>query len=416
MEITHFSTTVIQGLGLCSSRALQSHVTRIKHGDDYTGSNPTRFGSIVHEVAELVHQYDGKGEASPDPNEIFDEVWRKHYLVDYDYYELGRDQIAGFIDRTLYERDGITIATEFPFILDLVELQLWPIPVDVTFKQRSAFVKKICKKVKDRGGVPVVSMIDRVDRVSETQLEVFDYKTNMMQFTTDQVDNSIQLALYDMAVRSHWPDTEDVKCTFDLFRHGRQSTIFDEHRIETIRSHMINLWHQVHGWDEPLRTLNQYCGWCEYKQNCPVYAKAVGGELIHPFVDDASIADAFTEHTKLKQVEKLAKNRAAEYGAVIMAAIMDDNDGEPVSLDDGRELYLQANPRYEYPMMDVLPILKKGKALAWLLQAGKLSRPNLDRAAKGHKLADEIKSTLVTTYASPSLKARKKSTKTRIST
>lgn len=412
MELTHFSTTVIQGLDLCADRALKGHANRIKHGDDFTGSNPTRFGSIVHEVAELVHRFDARGEASPDPTELFDQVWRDHYLTDYEYYDLGRDQVSDFIDRTLFDRNGVTIATEFPFIIDLVELQVWPIPTEnrqgkVSASYRKKFIQRTCKKIKDRGGVPVVSMMDRIDRVSETELEIFDYKTNAMQFTTDQVENSVQLALYDMAVRAHWPETEEVKCTFDLFRHGRQATVFDDRRREALRSHMINLWYQVHNWDKVLPTLNQFCGWCDFKQDCPVYANAVAGKLIHPFVDDAPLVEVYDEYTKLKQVEKLARERASEYGAVIMAAIVDDNDGSPVPLDEDRELYLQTNPRYEYPMMDVLPILKKGKALSWLLQAGKISKPSLDRAAKGHKLADQITATLVTTYASPTIKARK---------
>lgn len=409
MQIPWFSTTVIQGLDLCGWRALTQHELRIEYGDDFTGSNPTRFGSIVHEVAETVHRLDAEGEASPDPTDLFDQIWRNHHLTDFDYFTLGRDQVSDFIDRTLFDRNGVTIATEWPFIIDMVQLQVWPIPVDVTTKKRKAFIKRTCKKVKDRGGVPVISMIDRIDRVSDTEYEIYDYKTNAMPFTTDEVENSIQLALYDMAVKSHWSEAEEVKCTFDMFRHGRQSTIFDEHRIEAIRVYIINLWHQVHNWDgDPLRTLNKYCGWCDFKQDCPVYAEALSGSLVHPFAADSmDIGEVFDEFTKLKMVEKLAKERAKEYGAVIMTGIMDENDGDPLPLDDERELYLQLNPRYDYPMNLVLPILRDGGALSWLKQVAKLSRPGLDRAMKGHKLADEIAPLLNTSFASPSIKMRK---------
>ena len=129
MKVKQFSTTVIQGLALCPDRALTDHLIRLEHGDDYTGSNPTRFGSIVHEVAEVAHQYDQAGEASPPPTEIFDEVWRRHFLVDFDYHDSGRDLISAFIDRTLFDRNGVTVATEWPFIIDIIEMEVIPIPI-----------------------------------------------------------------------------------------------------------------------------------------------------------------------------------------------------------------------------------------------------------------------------------------------
>lgn len=412
MEIPWFSTTSIQGLDLCVFRTLEQHRLRIIHGDDFTGSNPTRFGSIVHEVAQKVHNYDKDGKASPDPVDIFNDIWRHHHLTDFSYYDLGRDSITDFIDRTLYDRNGVTIATEWPFIIDLVELQVWPIPVDVTTAKRKSFIKRICKKVKDRGGVPVISMIDRIDRVSETEYEVYDYKTNAQPFTTAQVEESIQLALYDMAVRSHWSEAEDIKCTFDLLRHGRQSTIFTFERTETIRNYIINLWHQVHEWDEDnlSRTLNSFCGWCDFKEDCPVYSDAIKGKLIHPHASKGlSLAEIYSEYTDLRTIQKLAETRAKEFGATIMTAIIEDNDGDPVALKDeeGRELYLQLNPRYEYPPESIIPILQEIGSISWLKWCGKISRPGLEKLIKASPHKERIQKTLLTTYASPSIKARK---------
>ena len=411
MDIPWFSTTSIQGLDLCAFRALESHKERIEHGDDFTGSNPTRFGSIVHEVAQEVHRLDQAGKASPDPVDIFDDVWRRHHLTDFSYYDFGRDSITDFIDRTLFDRNGVTIATEWPFIIDLVELQVWPIPVDVTPIKRKAFIKKTCKKITDRGGVPVISMIDRIDHVDGDEYEIFDYKTNAIPFTTDQVEESIQLALYHMAVQSWWGTGEDlnIKCVFDLLRHGRQSTIFTPERIETIRQYIINLWAQVHAWDEPLRTLNTFCGWCDYRETCSVYKSAIHGDLINSYAPDGlSISTVYAEFAELKIVQKLADTRAKEFGSVLMAHIMDDdNDGKPIPIGDDKEVYLQLNPRYEYPPASVIPILQEIGSISWLKWCGKISRPGLDKLIKAHPDKDRIQRTLLTTFASPSLKSRK---------
>lgn len=411
MDIPWFSTTVIQGLELCAVRALVGHEERIEHGDDFTGSNPTRFGSIVHEVAEVVHEYDAKGDASPEPLDVFDDVWRRHHLTDQDYFSLGRGAIEAFIDRTLFERNGVTIATEWPFIIDLVEMEVHPIPVDLPLAKRKAFLVRTCKRIKKRGGVPVISMIDRIDRVSKTELEIFDYKTNAQPFTRYQVEESIQLALYDMAVRAHWPKVKEVLCTFDLFRHGRQATRFPDEDRERIRAYIINLWHQVHEWDEPVPSLNAFCGWCDYRYDCEVYAQAVEGELLNEFAPEGlSVAELWEEYQLVKNVEKLAKARASAFGAVIVGTITDDNDGEPLPVDDEHEIYLQLNPRYEYPIESVLPILQREGAVSMLKWAGSISRPGLDKLIKAHPAKDEIESKLLTTFASPSLRKRKRKT------
>ncbi len=415
MEIPWFSTTSIQGLDLCAYKALEEHAQRIEHGDDFTGSNPTRFGSIVHEVAQEVHKFDKEGKASPDPVDVFDDIWRRHHLTDFSYFDLGRDSITAFIDRTLFDRNGVTVATEWPFIIDLVELEVWPIPTDVTPAKRKKFIERICKKVRDRGGVPVISMIDRIDKVSDEEYEIYDYKTNAQPFTTEQVEQSIQLALYDMAVRSYWVSDDDkdveIKCVFDLFRHGRQATIFAPEDVETIRKYIINLWHQVHSWDEPLRTLNTFCGWCNFREDCPVYEKAIHGKLISSFAPDGLLMEeVYAEFDLLRNVEKLAKTRKEEFGKTIMTAIMENNDGDPLPMEDeeDRELYLQLNPRYEYPPEAVIPILQKIGSVSWLKWCAKISRPALEKLIKAHEYKDRIQSTLITTFASPSVKVRKR--------
>jgi hypothetical protein len=90
------------------------------------GSDPTRFGSIVHDVCEAFHevQMSGRGEL-PAPIDLFEEIWAEHKLADFEYFLLGRTEIEAFLDRTLYERNGDTIATELPFLYDVKTGRIW---------------------------------------------------------------------------------------------------------------------------------------------------------------------------------------------------------------------------------------------------------------------------------------------------
>lgn len=404
MEIPYLSTTLIKNWPICQLRALQSHLIRVEEGDGDWGSLPTRFGTIVHDVAEEMHKLDMEGKTA-DPLEMFDKLWRSSHLADFDYYEFGRSSIAEFIDRTLFHREGVTIATEFGFILDLVDMVVVP----TEGLSRDEFLAE-CKKITDRGGIPVASKIDRVDRISKTKLEVYDYKTNRQPFTRSEVDNSEQLALYHMAAQAMWPEVKEIRCVFDMLRHGRFPTVFDQDRLDTIHAFIINIWYQIQEADYPVPELNQYCGWCEYKEKCPVYAEALAGDLTHPYApgDDMSTEELWKIYQDLKAVSKHADYRAKEFAQTIQARLVKDNGGKPLPLNGEKEIYLQLNPRYEYPIEDVYAVLKKHKAVSLLTRCAKVSKPNLERALRGRvKLKEQISPLLKKSFASPTLRTRK---------
>lgn len=403
MEIPYFGTTVINGLALCPDQAITDHLRRIEEGNDDLGSNPTRFGTIVHEVAEIAHKYDSLGEACPDPIDIFDDVWRKHHLTDFDYHTIGRDNVAAFIDRTLFNRNGVTIATEWKFVIDLNTMEVTPLS-----GMTKAKVNKLLARIRKNGGVPVVSMIDRIDKISDDEYEVYDYKTNIIPFTRDEVDESKQLCIYSMAVKSHFA-AENVKCIYDLFRHGRQSTEFSDEDTEAIRSYIVNLWFTVKEWEFAAAELNQYCCWCNKRLVCPIYIAATEGLLMHAWApgDDVTDQQLFNELQSLKDQAKVIDKRVKEFDSAIMARIQ-HNEGKPIDLGTGEEVYLMTNPRYEYPISSVIPILQAHRAISVLKFCGSVSKPQLDRHLKGRdKLQTEIEATLVTNFVKPTVKKRK---------
>ena len=51
------------------------------------------------------------------------------------------------------------------------------------------------------GRFDVVGFIDRVDAVDDETVRVIDYKSNRLLFTDEEVDQSLQMSLYDVAVQ-----------------------------------------------------------------------------------------------------------------------------------------------------------------------------------------------------------------------
>lgn len=404
MDVRYLSTTLIKNYPICGVRALDGHLKRLEEGDGEWGSNPTRFGTVVHDVAEEMHQLDMKGKTA-DPMQLFDKHWRLSNLSDFDYYEFGRETIAEFIDRTLYNRNGVTIATEFGFILDLVDGGVWP-----TADMSKSEFDKTCAKIVKKGGVPVASKIDRIDRLPDGSLEIFDYKTNRQPFTRSEVDNSEQLFIYDMAARSLYPDAPDITCIFDMLRHGRFRTRFSDEKREAIRNFIINLWHQIKKDTIVEPQLNTFCSWCEIKENCQVYAAALIGDINHPAAspDEMTDAEMWNAYDKLQIVAKLAKERADAFKEVIIAKVIDEG---PIPIDDTYEMSLIQNPRYEYPILDVFSVLKKRGAISLLTKCASISKPSLEKAIRGRvELQSEIAPLLQKTFAKPTLKKRKKNT------
>lgn len=404
MDVRHLSTTILQGWPVCPARSWEEYERRLDEGDSMEGANPTRFGSIVHEVAEIYHQNEmmvSDVEDLPAPIDLFDEVWEKHQLADYEYFLLGRDNIEDFLERTLFDRNGSTVAVELVFVYDVRSGEVWIHPEDI-----DALVDEII----GAGGVPVVSKIDRVDKVTDEVYEVYDYKTNMIPFSRWEVDNSVQLGIYDLVIREVYPEAEHVRCVYDMFRHGRQPTIFDDEQRETLRAYLIRTWHQIRDIEEPEERINTYCCWCDRRGSCDAYLGVLTEEVQPILTDDLddpeSLLSLYEEYEFLKDKAKILEARQGEIKDMFAAKKAEDK--KDIELEDGSEVYFQPNPRYEYSMRDLWATLDRHDSLTLLRDVANISNTKLKRALKGRpELQEAVEPLMETRYVKPSMKRRK---------
>lgn len=406
-EVEYLSTTLIGNYPLCPSRSIHSHLTRIEHGDDEEGSNPTRFGSIVHEVCEEYHRLAMRGEDPPAPIDLFDQKWQEAKCYDQDYYALGRDNIEEFLERTIHDRNGETVGVETPFVLDIVS-------GDIYLHVEGDDAREVAAQIRDNGGVPVKSKIDRIDKVDDETYEIYDYKTNYRPYTRDEIENSLQLGIYDMAVRAIYPDATSVKCVFDMFRHGRQAVIFNDDQREEKKQFIINLWHQIRNADEHPEQINKYCRWCEIRGNCSSYQDVLDADVQEVIaweddepLDQDRLDELWDRYEELKNRERIIKKRRREIRDMFSSVASEESHDGTVPL-GGREIYFSPNPRYEYPMEDLWPVLSASDRLVLLKDVAKVSKTKLERKLRDHPdLKDRVEQLLITRYVRPSIGVRK---------
>jgi hypothetical protein len=402
-DLYHLSTTLINNMDLCPKRAIRSYDRRNLLGDDNEGTNPTRFGTVVHGVLEethkrmIAHEITDQTDVSVLAGTIFEEHWAAGSCYDFDYYQLGKDKMGEFVSRSIYNRRGRTVATEFFFILDLVSNRYWIDPVDPI---------ALCEKIRAMGGVPAMSKIDRIDEVTpELEYEVHDYKTNFLPFTRYEIENSKQLGLYVLLVRAIHPNAT-VVAVYDMVRHGRFPVEFPDTWLDDLRSYLVGLYRQLESMGEPEERLNKYCNWCEIRGNCKTYQAALLDELSPVLTENTDLNERWSELVTLQDRAKLIDSRIAELKEMFNAKIITDNNGSPLVIGD-REVYLQLNSKSEYDTKGVIDVFTKYKCLTLLNDVGSIKKGMMDRVLRSRpELKTAVDEFLTKKFNKPSLKSR----------
>lgn len=390
-------------MDLCPKRAWRGYERRNELGDDNEGTNPTRFGTIVHSVMEethkrmISHAITDQTDVAALAGELFEETWAKGTCYDFDYYQLGKDKIGEFVSRSIFNRRGRTIATEFFFILDLTTDKFWISPEDPL---------GLCAKIKAMGGVPFMSKIDRIDEVTpELEYEVHDYKSNFLPFTRYEIENSKQLGGYVLLLKAMHPQAK-ITAVYDMVRHGRFPVEFPDVWLEDLRSYLIGLYRQLEGMVETEERLNKYCRWCEIRGDCKTYQIELLRELPSIVTDNTDLGVAWEEFEQLELRSKVIEQRQKELKEMFGAVIIKDNHGAPIVIGD-REIYLQLNHRSSYDTKGVLDVFKKYGCMALLGDVASIGKGDMDRALRSRpELKAATDEHLTKKFNKPSLKSR----------
>ena len=304
---------------------------------------PLRFGKTIHAVLErLIKEVVDDERTGPLSEEraieLYREAWGAERLTGMDVFAEGLAILRRFIAEqgVVDHRDVLAIEKEFR------------LPV---------------------GPFEVLGFIDRVDWIDDETVEVIDYKTNHQLFTRDEVDTSLQMSLYEVAVRRLWPWAKKVKLTFWMLRHGvRQQTTRTEEQLADALAYVETLGRQTETATEYPARLNTNCSYCDHRKQCPAYAEALQGKREFIVEDLADLEGVAREREEVARLAKALYARKEELEDILKAQLKERDE----LVLGGVRYRMFATTSLDYPLEPTLSLLADATGLSRDEVLGKL--------------------------------------------
>ena len=304
---------------------------------------PLRFGKTIHAVLErLIKEVVDDERTGPLSEEraieLYREAWGAERLTGMDVFAEGLAILRRFIAEqgVVDHRDVLAIEKEFR------------LPV---------------------GPFEVLGFIDRVDWIDDETVEVIDYKTNHQLFTREEVDTSLQMSLYEVAVRRLWPWAKKVKLTFWMLRHGvRQETTRTEEQLADALAYVETLGRQTETATAYPARLNTNCSYCDHRKQCPAYADALKGKREFIVEDLADLEGVAREREEVARLAKALYARKEELEDILKAQLKERDE----LVLGGVRYRMFATTSLDYPLEPTLSLLADATGLSRDEVLGKL--------------------------------------------
>jgi len=230
-------------------------------------TGPRTLGTVVHDALENFMTQDDK--SLDKLVELYDEASSKASLA-WQKYSEGRDMLRGWYGRSadIMNRDVLRVEERFALEVE---------------------------------GVPVVGVIDRVDKINAMTADVTDYKTGWMPMARYEVENSMQLGIYNIAVRQLYPWVKHVRTVYDFIRYDRTSTEMSDAQLKSLSNYLKVMWKRIRGCDKPAATVSGWCRWCDYRHKCEEYQNFLENDnYVIPNIDSENLAGTLKEYEQIK--------------------------------------------------------------------------------------------------------------------
>lgn len=295
----------------------------------------TKFGSILHEVAEIIVRTYRDNGIIRDAEQVLNEVWKKYDLTGFDAYEEAKSLIT-----TYFKANPVDQRNDTPILIE----EEWR---------------------GELGGCTFGLMIDYAGvKNKNPKIGILrDYKTNRMPFTTAELSSSLQLRIYQIVLRRFLiPEVERWISGYDLFYYGwQQCKEFTEDDLKSAEDYVNNVYNQITSdtvWEEKL---NDYCGYRECRHTCETYQRALRegkvSNMRYVINQDTDWSAIEHERELMAALEKNAKNRRYELDNIMKYHIENEMKlGRKVTI-DGKELQLYANSQPIFRYEDVYRVL-----------------------------------------------------------
>jgi len=270
-----------------------------------------------------------KGPLFPTLDEVVD-----HFRTTWEQKKIAPSskEMTGMAAEDVYYKEGIALLEKFyktnaPWNFNVVDLES-------RFEFEAIDPKTGEKHI-------ISGSIDRVDKNADGSIEIIDYKTKRRMASQKDIDDDLQLSIYQLGLVKKWPHFEGnaIKLTLYFLKHGEKiSSQRTGRQLDEVRQSVLETIREIE-----TRTKNDdfppspsgLCDWCEYKQMCPMwrhmYKRQYEAEKIK---NQEELNQYVGEYFRLKDQNSKNTGRLNQLKTFIFA-FMDEQKVERVFGDEG---------------------------------------------------------------------------------
>ena len=144
----------------------------------------------------------------------------------------------------------------------------------------------------DNGEYKLRGYIDRIDQAKDGIYEIHDYKTSKSLPEQSKMDEDRQLALYQIGIQSMWNDVFNVELVWHYVAFDKEiRSKRTEEELDELKKDTIDLIKNIEATREFLPNKSTLCGWCYYKDICPLYKHEymVGNLPVNKYLKDSGV-------------------------------------------------------------------------------------------------------------------------------
>lgn len=250
--MTIYSYSCLETFKSCPLKYKFNYIDKIKRKEE---GIEAFSGSRFHRVMEKIYKDLPFRKYSLDELlDFYEDDWDKNYhdkivIADNerkakDYKEIGKKFIEDYYKRYYPFNQGKVLGIERPVIINL----------------------------DDKGEYKLRGYIDRLDQAKDGTYEIHDYKTSKSLPEQSRMDEDRQLALYQIGIQNMWNDVHNVELVWHYVAFDKEiRSKRTEEELDELKKDTIDLIKKIEAAREFLPNESILCGWCYYKDICPLY-------------------------------------------------------------------------------------------------------------------------------------------------
>jgi putative RecB family exonuclease len=174
--------------------------------------------------------------------------------------------------------------------------------------------RRVIINLDDKGEYKLRGYIDRLDQAKDRTYEIHDYKTSKSLPEQSKMDEDRQLALYQIGIQNMWNDVYNVELAWHYVAFDKEiRSKRTEEELDELKKDTIDLIKKIESTREFLPNQSILCGWCYYKDICPLYKHEymLGNLPANKYLKDSGVK-LVNEFAKLDDKKKSYKIKIGE--------------------------------------------------------------------------------------------------------